>query len=41
MRKVDLVSSHVHPKKRKTEVDKETDKIEVESTGEGFDACGS
>ena len=32
--------SEVPPKKRKTEEDMETEKIEVESTGGGFDAGG-
>ncbi len=32
--------SDVPPKKRKTEEDKETEKVEVESTGGGFDAGG-
>ena len=30
--------SDVPPKKRKTQEDKETEKVEVESTGGGFDA---
>jgi hypothetical protein len=33
--------SDVPPKKRKTQEDKETEKVEVESTGVGFDAGGS
>ena len=32
--------SEVPPKKRKTQEDKEIEKIEVESTGGGFDAGG-
>ena len=32
--------SDVPPKKRKTEEDMETEKVEVESTGGGFDAGG-
>ena len=32
--------SEVPPKKRKTQEDKEIEKIEVESTGGGFDARG-
>ena len=32
--------SDVPPKKRKTQEDKETEKVEVESTGGGFDAGG-
>ena len=32
--------SDVPPKKRKTQGDKETEKVEVESTGGGFDAGG-
>ena len=32
--------SHVPPKKRKTQEDKETEKVEVESTSGGFDAGG-
>ena len=32
--------SDVPPKKLKTQEDKETEKVEVESTGGGFDAGG-
>jgi hypothetical protein len=32
--------SDVPPKKRKTKEDKETEKVEVESTGGGFNADG-
>ena len=32
--------SDVPPKKRKTQEDNETEKVEVESTGGGFDAGG-
>jgi hypothetical protein len=32
--------SNVPPKKRKTQEDKEKEKLEVESTGGGFDAGG-
>ncbi len=37
---IDNQISEVPPKKRKTQEDKEIEKIEVESTGGGFDAGG-
>ncbi len=37
---IDKQISDVPPKKRKTEEDKETEKVEIKSTGGGFDAGG-
>ena len=38
--KIYIINSVKSPKKRKTQEDKEIEKIEVESTGCGFDAGG-